>query len=364
MVPPARRSSFESDLRLVATDIFGGVSTQRGNSAGTAWRIWHGFCIENGFPPDLRGVTDPLAVLLVFQTRWRDGRLAPKGQPVMARSAEDAGRFIGQALSLLGTPDPRYDIHGRVQFQLTRQIKSWKKTDRPSQRRAPVPGRVLLSISDTAHTLASPELLHLVALMWLLFFFVLRPGEILKTSNPDQQPFLLRDVHFRTPMGEFCATSIPLQHLRTARECGLHFTLQKNQIAGEVIWQGKTDNPRQCPVRSTIQLVTHLRTHGASATTPLYTFFRTHGQPRYIADRHITQRLRLHATACGLLELNPTVGGLRATGATAMLQSGRISSFLMKLLGRWRSDEVMRYLHTQASMTRDVPNAMNAGLNF
>ena len=43
----------------------------------------------------------------------------------------------------------------------------------------------------------------------------------------------------------------------------------------------------------------------------------------------------------------PTIGALRCTGATALLE-GNIPTSLIKLLGRWRSDEVFRYLHTQS----------------
>ena len=47
------------------------------------------------------------------------------------------------------------------------------------------------------------------------------------------------------------------------------------------------------------------------------------------------------------VDRSPTIGALRCTGATALLE-GNIPTSLIKLLGRWRSDEVFRYLHTQS----------------
>jgi hypothetical protein len=46
------------------------------------------------------------------------------------------------------------------------------------------------------------------------------------------------------------------------------------------------------------------------------------------------------------IDADTTVGALRCTGATAALE-GDIPVAFIKLLGRWRSDEVFWYLHTQ-----------------
>jgi hypothetical protein len=45
------------------------------------------------------------------------------------------------------------------------------------------------------------------------------------------------------------------------------------------------------------------------------------------------------------IEADATVGALRCMGATAALE-GDIPIPFIKLLGRWRSDEVFHYLHT------------------
>ena len=55
---------------------------------------------------------------------------------------------------------------------------------------------------------------------------------------------------------------------------------------------------------------------------------------------------------------HPTIGALRCTGATILLEGG-IPADLIKLLGRWQSDEVFRYLHTQSEpLMQDLTDAL------
>jgi hypothetical protein len=51
-------------------------------------------------------------MLQVFGEGYRDGRLAPRHNPVKARTVEDGLRAVGQAHARLGGPDPRKDSHG------------------------------------------------------------------------------------------------------------------------------------------------------------------------------------------------------------------------------------------------------------
>ena len=95
-----------------------------------------------------------------------------------------------------------------------------------------------------------------------------------------------------------------------------------------------------------------LRRVGADLDTPLKAV-RVHaaGTPfRYILASNITKRIR----AALLLHLDPaytvadvSVRSTRAGGAMALLCAG-IDSNRTRLIGRWRSDEVYRYLHVHA----------------
>ena len=60
----------------------------------------------------------------------------------------------------------------------------------------------------------------------------------------------------------------------------------------------------------------------------------------------MTKYLKTFTILCPI-EQPPSVSALRCTGATTLLE-GNISPGLIKLLGRWRFDEVFRYLHTQS----------------
>jgi hypothetical protein len=80
----------------------------------------------------------------------------------------------------------------------------------------------------------------------------------------------------------------------------------------------------------------------------VFTYYDAQGVARRIADRYVTTYLRLAATVVGV-SIPVTVGALRATGATALLQ-GKVPLEMIKLVGRWRSDKVFRYLHTQSEI--------------
>ena len=76
-----------------------------------------------------------------------------------------------------------------------------------------------------------------------------------------------------------------------------------------------------------------------------YTFWDEAGTKRNVADRNLTAFLRIGARSLNLA-CDTTAGSLRATGASALLAANTPIP-LIKLMGRWRSDEVFRYLHLQ-----------------
>jgi len=70
-----------------------------------------------------------------------------------------------------------------------------------------------------------------------------------------------------------------------------------------------------------------------------------------IRDAHITKHLRRGAAFLrdhtGIDPQSITARSLRAGGAMALL-CGRVDPDTIKLLGRWHSDAMMRYLHQEA----------------
>jgi hypothetical protein len=269
----------------------------------------------------------------------------------MARTAEDAMRQVGQAFSKVGLLDPRLSkgMPGKLDFSLTGLIAAWKRSDGGASRRRPLPWALLLTAAKLAKLpTASIKSQTMNALMWLGYFFLLRPGEYLRTAS-GRHPFTLENTFFRIQGVDYSGDSIPY-HLLDASLisfAGFGFDMQKNGVPDEKIGLPAAIDDYICPVKALIRLVKNLRANpNIPPNTPLYSYYTEHGTLNYITDRHMTKYLRAISLSVTTEQL-PTIGALRCTGATALLE-GNVPVSLIKLLGRWRSDEVFRYLHTQS----------------
>ena len=184
----------------------------------------------------------------------------------------------------------------------------------------------------------------------IAFYFLLRPGEYTATAS-DTTPFRLQDVQlFLGPMRLNVMTT-PIHHLRLASFATLTFTTQKNGIAGEVIGLGRSGHNQFCPVLLIVERVIHLRHYNAPAETPLATYYDTTGKSHNISPKCISDILKLATRFLGpTFGLSPddiSASSLRASGAMALL-CAKVDSSTIRLIGRWRSNEMFRYLHTQA----------------
>ena len=272
-------------------------------------------------------------------------------------------RQVGQAFSLLGMIDPRMDRTGaKLDIRLTRLVSGWKRADGGSIRRRPLPVALLQAATRMAQALDA-SLAHkaMNRLMWLGCFFLLRPGEYLKKPT-SQFPFKLKQIFFRAGKVEFRADRIPLtwltDHVSALTFGGLQFDLQKNGVPDEKIGLGSSQKHLTNPVRVLAAIVLELRRHPATTgDTPIYTYYDKYGAARTITDRLMTTYLRQVGLSVHT-EQSPTIGALRCTGATLLLEGG-IAKELIQLLGRWRSDEVFRYLHTQSEpMMQQLTDAL------
>jgi hypothetical protein len=90
-----------------------------------------------------------------------------------------------------------------------------------------------------------------------------------------------------------------------------------------------------------VRRVIHLREHNVASTTPITTY-----KPNEIT-------LVLHNAVClmwsevGLVEADISVRSLRAGGAMALL-CAQVDGNVIRLLGRWQYNAIIRYLHVQA----------------
>jgi hypothetical protein len=101
-----------------------------------------------------------------------------------------------------------------------------------------------------------------------------------------------------------------------------------------------------CPVLALIHRIVHLLQNNAPHTAPLYLTFVCPS-----TSKRITAMLCNSATALYLeLGIDPlciSAHSLCAGGAMALL-CARVNTDLIRLVGCWRSDEMLRYLHLQA----------------
>jgi hypothetical protein len=291
-----------------------------------------------------------MPILQIFAHRYRLGSLAPSGSPVKARTVEAALRAVGQTFSVLGQADPRLLSSGKLDFWLQRQLQYYNKLDPPPTRVKPIPLQILQAAVTFCYTSTSPDA-HAVAHMLLLgFFFLLHPSEYAYTTNPDAAPFRICDIHLIIHNRRLNIQTCSDQDLHAATFVALEFTTQKNGVRGELVGLGRSGHPILCPVQAMIARLKHLRLHNAPHTLPIYSVCTQRGWQSItttLLTEHLRNALSSFPEDLGVTPANISVRSLRASGAMALLCAD-VDPDRIRLLGRWRSDEMLRYLHVQA----------------
>ena len=343
-----------------------GVSSGRATATNTHWNKWTSFTTELGLSPLLEAIEDKVPFIQVFSQRVRTGKLAANKAPVKSRTVEDYVRSVGQTYLSLGTQDPRLNTSGNLDFRIQRMYACYTKEDPPPNRVKPVPVPVLRRIFAVAATMNNPFFECLADMIGLAFFYLLRPGEY-ASSPSDSTPFEFRDVQLfrgQTRLNLLTATDA---ELLTSTFASLTFRDQKNSVKGEVIGLGHSGDPLLSPPRILARRIIHLRNNGAELTTPLCRCHDptgwTHIKPKHITDA-LQDAVRFLGPSLGFLPTDVTARCLRAAGANALLCSN-VDTDIIRLLGRWRSDEMLRYLHLQAApLMSDFSRRMLSGGNF
>lgn len=271
-------------------------------------------------------------------------------------------RQVGQTMARLGTTDPRLVAPRQLDFRLSQQISGYKKEDPPPKRVKPVPLGLLCDIHAAARATGDVFALAVADIAIIAQFFLCRPGEYAASNQAgDSTPFRLEDIEFCINRGVFRASLVDMSQLTLAQFVALVFTNQKNAVRGEKVGHGRSHDPHACPVLALIRRVQHLRAHGASPNTPLYyTYYKNKWTAVKSSD--ITAALRNMAarklSIYGLAPHDISARSLRAGGAMALL-CAKQDPDIVKLVGRWRSDEMLRYLHLQAyPLMRNLAPAM------
>ena len=180
----------------------------------------------------------------------------------------------------------------------------------------------------------------------IAFFFLLRPGEYTGTKS-DSSPFRLSDFTFSVGRTVFETETATDNDLATVTFVILVFTTQKNGVRGKKIGHGATGDPLLCPKEALRRRVMHLRQHNAPTDTPLARFKSPRGHWLNVTPPEITSHLKttvklLAGTPLRFTHHDVSARSLRAAGPMALLCSG-VNKDIISLIGRWRSDEIMRY---------------------
>lgn len=272
---------------------------------------------------------------------------------------------MAQTFTFLDAPDPRL-LKGtqKTHPRFALQLKGYEKDDPPPGRVKPIPLPILHQAAAIASAANDETSLALSDMMWLAFFFLLRPGEYTQPAT-DSHPFRLSDIRLwnnADPVDVFLATADELLHCTFV---SLIFSTQKNGTRGEAIGHGATNNPLACPVRSVARRILYLRQFNAPPSTALCAL-----GPSFLpmSSSGITTLLRQACFSLG----NPsgfqpsdiTAKSLRSSGAMALLNAN-VDQDLIQLIGRWKSDSSLRYLHVQAhNLMKDFSSIMLQGGNY
>jgi hypothetical protein len=342
----AARDSFLLDHRAASTAARGAVTSQRASSAERFWDYhWLPYTRSLGLTPYLMEVRDKIPILCVLAHRIRDGRASRSGRPVRADRVCDELCAVGQGFTRMGLPDPRYTSLGVMDPRLARLYRAYANLDPPPNRVKPIPIQVLHRATALLANTPNQALIAAVDLAWLAFFFLLRPGEYCHGSGTT--PLCLKHVTFFREEQRLHTLQSPLLLLHQATHVSLTFDTQKNRNRGEIVGHGRSGHPIACPTATLLRRVTYLRSHPAALNTPLCTIFSP--QPVAVPTALITNILQEATTLCpglGFLPADVNARSLRAGGAMALL-CGRVDAPTIRLVGRWQSDAMFRYLHSQ-----------------
>ena len=308
---------------------------------------------------------DKLTYIITFAYRY--SLVGQRNKPVKSDQVSKVLKAVGEGISNMGLRDPRFPVSpfgitASTQYKLlTDFIKALKKQEDPANRSYPVNALIIRAVFDVLDVL-DPKFgtlnCHVQNLMVLAFFWLLRPAEYLnsETEEARSQAFRLQDIHFTIHGTIYNACTAPLHDendLKRITFASLQFSDQKNAVRGEQVGHRPNHDSLLCPAKALGRIAMHLKRHKATPSTPLHRHYnRFDTQWHEVKPQVITNALH-HAAK----ELEPTTGikpslisarSLRPGGATALLCAG-IDKDAIQLLGRWKSDAMLRYLRIQAA---------------
>jgi hypothetical protein len=358
--------------------------------------IWRTLCATLQTDPLFKNVPPEfhLHFLELFGHGYRTGHLSKSGNPVRAHTVETALGDVGAFFTGLDRPDPRLEPGtGKLRPQLKKWLVGLHKMDPASSRTYPCTVAILRALFRLPNL--TPGEIHARDLAVIGFYYMNRPGEVVKTTSKDSgrsSPFTIADVSFvRNSKRLHLAThhagilndenkSKKQKTLTGSTESTLTYSDQKNCHKGEKVSHVPTGDPDICPTRALERVITRLLQHDAPATTPLHAFYdgaplpkgpakranpRKAGKRAPVKAKRAKKALKRHVTTqlltkllqraaqdvehrTGIPHKKITSRSLRPGGATALLCAGE-EPINIALVGRWRSEAMLRYLRAQTT---------------
>ena len=271
---------------------------------------------------------------------------------------------VAEGITHLGEPDPRKPpLSTKFYPLLDSFFKALRNEDDPQTRAYPANIlfiEALVDCLDTSHPVWGETNQHIIDLVIVAYFWLLRPGEYCQGGDPGSRstPFRLESIHLHHGSKILHASSAPLNDLKRLDRltcASLTFDDQKNATKGETVGHTSNTHALLNPARALGRIAIRLRLQRAGPKTPLYllTHPTTPGSHYSVRTQAITNALRHSASHLyPKLQVDPSLlsaRSLRPGGATALLVAG-VSTDKIQLLGRWKSDAMFRYLRIQASI--------------
>jgi hypothetical protein len=371
-LPPATRDALLADIRTAQTARTESVVESTRKTQAAQWAHWESFCDEQAIDCHLLGVQGAAIYLQAFLVRVRRGDLNRHHKPTRSGTvAKYLCAISKEIIRMVDEADRTTAIVPRSLHPSLRELlTSFAGKDPPTDRVWPVNATIVTELSCMSPPSGfTPNQWRRIQDMCVLgYFFLLRPGEYAETKSKDSKtvPFRLEHIHFLHendtlivhPSTVSCNDS-------TLHFGGLRFDDQKNSAKGDMVTHERTNKPI-CPVRALQRIAADIIRHHGSSQTPLFCYYEDTG--RYsggflsLTADQLTAALRLAAARCehitGIPPSKINVRSLRAGGATALL-CAKIDKNVVKLLFRWRSDAIDKYLRTSThTLTRGFSTKM------
>ena len=312
--------------------------------------IAHDFFLQD--PRSLKGLTatDILGgFAFVLRLDWFASN---RGKPLMEATVRQYVGAICAEFVDRGYADPSRQPHGDLVPFFKDLFSSFRKTDRPTKRKAALPSKIFSALRSDKNeiSLAIGELCNGA------LHFAMRACEFSTTPAAETKTDIVTIDNVKFIRGKRFLTS----NFATADAVMITFTDQKNGEKNESIVRRRSTSDKFCAVRTWAQVVNRISGYpGAPPNSPVNTVSHK-GKLRYITSDMIKARIR---TVVSKLEPSlplesVTPHSIRATYATILFKQGKDLDEV-KLMGRWKSDAFLLYIRKN-TLSLEMSDAINA----